>query len=96
MTQLDLIRANREAIKAIVSKYGCSNPRIFGSVAQGKETAKSDIDILIDTGDDTNLFDLGGMYSELAQLLSADIDLVTSTQVPEDAIDQVIGRAIPV
>ncbi|MCL2680307.1 MAG: nucleotidyltransferase domain-containing protein [Coriobacteriia bacterium] len=96
MKQQDLIDANRDAIRAIVSKYGCSNPRVFGSVAHGSAGVQSDIDFVIDAGEDTSLFDLSGIYYELEQMLPVGIDLVTSRQVPQEAKDSVLGSAIPV
>jgi len=38
----------RDKILEIAKKYGVENIRIFGSVASGKETEKSDIDLLVD------------------------------------------------
>ena len=37
------------------------NARVFGSVAHGSDTEKSDLDILVDTTPDTTLFDLGAI-----------------------------------
>jgi len=96
MRQQELIDANREAIRAIVSKYGCSNLRVFGSVAQGTANSNSDIDFVVDVGEDTSLFDLSGIYHELAQTLATDIDLITSQQIPTEARGSLLESAQPV
>src|SRR5215469_2522485 len=41
-----LIRAHKAEIQAAAEAAGASNVRIFGSVARGEETQRSDIDLL--------------------------------------------------
>lgn len=42
------LRKRRDAILDIFQKHGCSNVRVFGSVARGTSTTDSDIDFLCD------------------------------------------------
>lgn len=40
-----LLQQNRNEIIKIAAKHGAYNVRVFGSVARGEETVKSDIDL---------------------------------------------------
>jgi uncharacterized protein len=70
------VRAHRTEIKHLGAKAGVTNVRVFGSVARGTETARSDIDLLIDLKPHTGLFALVALRGELEQLLEAGVDLV--------------------
>ena len=45
---LQSLRAHREAILEIASRNRAFNVAVFGSVARGEQTAKSDVDLLVD------------------------------------------------
>jgi predicted nucleotidyltransferase len=94
--QMNYVTQYRDDIYRIVEKYGCSNPRIFGSVARNEATEKSDIDFMVDPGERTSLFDLSGIYYELEQVLPIKFDLITSQQIPEAERSNIINEAIPV
>lgn len=74
---------HRDAIRQIVKRHHAQNPRIFGSVLHGQDTDTSDLDILIDTTDDTTLFDIGAIRSELTELLGVDVDVLTPNSLPD-------------
>src|ERR1700675_4327183 len=65
----ELLKANREEILRLASKYGARNVRIFGSVARGEAGPESDVDILVDLEPGRSLFDLGGLLMDLRDLL---------------------------
>ena len=52
---------------------------VFGSFSRGEERPDSDIDILFipDKSQHFSLFTLGGMYSDLKELLGREVELVT-------------------
>ena len=64
-------------------KYLATQPVVrawlFGSFSRGEETPSSDLDILFvpDKTQHFSLFTLGGMYSDLKELLGLEVDLVT-------------------
>jgi uncharacterized protein len=70
------LQAQREAIYVIAAKYGVDNIRVFGSVARGDADDNSDIDLMINTRDDTSLFALSAFQAEMENLLSARVDVV--------------------
>jgi predicted nucleotidyltransferase len=43
---------------AVAMRHHASRFRLFGSVARGEERPDSDIDLLVDFGQDSSLFDL--------------------------------------
>jgi uncharacterized protein len=70
MTLQYLIQAKRSEIITIAAKHGAYNIRIFGSVARGEATEKSDIDFLVDYDPSkrSSWFPMGLMF-ELENLL---------------------------
>jgi predicted nucleotidyltransferase len=94
--QIDIVAKHRKDILRIVQKYGCSNPRVFGSVARNEANESSDIDFMVDPSETTSLFDLSGIYYELEQLLPMKFDLITSRQIPEDERQTILREATPV
>lgn len=73
----EIIGDKRDAILALAAKYGASNVRVFGSVAQGEATEASDVDFLVDLESSRSLFDLGGLLMDLQELLGRKVDVVT-------------------
>jgi len=75
----DLLRKKREEILRIAEKHGARNVRIFGSVACGEATETSDIDLLVDTAEQTSPWFPAGLALELEELLGQRVDVVTTT-----------------
>jgi predicted nucleotidyltransferase len=51
--------------RRIVAAHRACDPRVFGSVARGEDTEDSDLDLLVDTVEETSLFDLAAIELEL-------------------------------
>ena len=94
MRPSEVLEKNREAIRALVARHRLANPRIFGSVARGEDRDDSDVDILVDTLEDTTLFDLGGLQHELENLLQMRVDLATSKGLRPRVRDRVLAEAV--
>ena len=73
----DLLREKREEILRVAEKHGARNVPIFGSVAHGKATEISDIDLLVDTAEETSPWFPAGLVAELEELLGQQVDVVT-------------------
>lgn len=78
------VDSHREEIVALMAEYGATNPRLFGSVARGTETAESDIDIAVDLAPGTGLFALGALRSRVESLLGARVDIVPAGDLKAD------------
>lgn len=74
----DLLREKRDEILRIAEKHGARNVRIFGSVAHGEATEASDIDLLVDTAEQTSAWFPVGLVEELEGLLGRRVDVVTT------------------
>ena len=62
----------------------------------GSDTKESDLDILVDTTEDTTLFDLGAIRYKLRHLLGVQVDVLTPEALPEKFRQSVIAEARPV
>ncbi|MGH7773979.1 MAG: nucleotidyltransferase family protein [Candidatus Binatia bacterium] len=74
----DLLREKREEILRIAEKHGARNVRVFGSLAHGEATESSDIDLLVDTAEETSPWFPAGLVEELEELLGRRVDVVTT------------------
>ncbi len=86
-------RQHRDAIRQIVERHHARNPRIFGSVLHGQDTHNSDLDILVDTTEETSLFDIGAIRSELTELLGVEVDVLTPASLPDRWKTEVLNEA---
>ncbi len=84
---------HREAIRQIVERHHAKNPRIFGSVLCGQDKDGSDLDILIDTTEETTLFDVGAIRTELMDLLGVEVDVLTPGALPERWKMEVLSKS---
>jgi uncharacterized protein len=95
MKPSEALELNRDAIRDAVGRYPTANPRIFGSVAHGSDTDGSDLDILVDALPGATLFDLGGLYEELVELLGVPVDLRTPQDLSPKFRERVVLEAVP-
>jgi uncharacterized protein len=94
MRLFDLLQQRRDEILSIAARYGASNVRVFGSVVRGEDRVDSDIDFLIDLEPGRTLFDLGGLYSDLQDLLGHEVDVVTENGISKYIRRQVLAEAV--
>jgi predicted nucleotidyltransferase len=73
----EIIGDKRDAILALAAKYGASNVRVSGAIAEGEATEASDVDFLVDIEPGRGLFDLGGLLMDLQELLGREVDVAT-------------------
>ncbi len=95
MTSADLLKEKRAEILRIAARRGARNVRIFGSVARGVADAQSDIDILVDMEAGRSLLDLGGLWSDLNDLLGVKVDVVTEKGLRKRIRERVLEEAVP-
>ena len=81
MTLDELVKEKREDILKLAAKHGARNVRVFGSVARGEAGPESDIDLLVDMDPGRSLLDLGGLWSDLNELLGRKVDIVTEKSI---------------
>jgi predicted nucleotidyltransferase len=91
----DLLKEKRDEILRIASLHGARNVRVFGSVARGDVDESSDIDILVDMEPGRSLLDLGGLWSDLKDLLGLKVDVVTENGLKKRIRDRVLNEEVP-
>ena len=84
---------NRDAIKQIIARYSVLNPRLFGSVASGKDLEGSDLDVLVDALPGTTLMDLCGLQHDLEALLGLPVDVRTPQDISQRYRQAVLAGA---
>ena len=66
-----------KSILPLLERYGVRRASLFGSVARGDDTSKSDVDILVEMPEDASLLELAGLKIDLEEALSRDVDVLT-------------------
>ena len=96
MVTLDTLRREKKAeIIRLAEIRGCRNVRVFGSVVHGENRPDSDVDFLVDLEKGRGLLDLGGLLSDLQDLLGVNVDLVESGCIHPYIRDRVLTEARP-
>lgn len=88
------LEMHREAVRAAFQRYPTIvNPRVFGSVLHGDDRDGSDLDLLVDALEGTNLFTLGGLQVELEELLAVPVQVVLPQELPPQFRERVVAEA---
>ena len=70
------LEALKKQILPILKQAGVKRAAIFGSIARGEDTKKSDVDIFITVPHHMGLFDFIGLQHRLEDALQKKVDLV--------------------
>jgi hypothetical protein len=87
MKTLTRIRAKKQQIESIARHYGIRDIRIFGSVARGVDTRRSDIDLLVKR-------ELCEAQEEFGNLLGKRVQVVEEIELSPYIRDRVLHEAI--
>jgi len=90
------LEANRTAVRSAVQRFNTTNLRVFGSVLEGSDREGSDLDLIVDPLPGATLLDLGGLHTELEELLGVRVDLLTPRDLPPKFRAEVLAQARPV
>ena len=82
-------------MRQLVSRYGLTRPRVFGSVLTGTDTDDSDLDLLVDPAPSTTLFTLAGLEHEAGKLLGVPVSVLTPKFLSVKFRDKVLQLAQP-
>ena len=96
MKPSEAFNLHRDDIRRIVERNHAGNPRVFGSVVHGEDTADSDLDLLIDPTEQTTLLSIVRIESELRRLLGVQVDVQTPGSLSERFRQTVLGEALQV
>ena len=95
-TPSQALQNGRETIRNLARQHRTFNPRVFGSVLTGQDSADSDLDVLVEPLPETTLFDLGGLQDALEEALGVRVDVKTPFDLPSTIRADVLREAIPV
>lgn len=96
MKPSEALIAHREDIRRVVEQNHARNPRVFGSVLHGRDTEKSDIDLLVDPTAETTLMDLARIKGQLQKCLGVPVDVLTPKSLPASFRKRILDEAAPV
>lgn len=88
------LHRNREQILEIAARHGATNVRVFGSVARGEDTERSDLDLLVDMDDECSLSDLGEFVEDLRDVLNCKVQAVTSDGLNRLLRERILNEAV--
>ena len=84
----------REMIKPVLIRHRMKRAGIFGSVAKGYAVPDSDIDILVELGNQISLLEFIGIKYELEDLLGRKVDLLEYQAVKPRLKDKILAEEI--
>jgi uncharacterized protein len=90
-----VLEKHRTTVSDLVARHNALNPRVFGSVARGEDSDRSDLDLLVDVTKTTTLFDLGDLQLSLEATLGVKVDVRTLSDLPARFRDSVLAEARP-
>jgi uncharacterized protein len=80
---INQIRQFAPQIRRIAQKHGISRIYVFGSVARGEPSAKSDVDFLVEMQAGASMFGAAGFCYEAEKLLGVPVDVVPLSLLPD-------------
>ena len=92
---IEILKDKREAILHLAAQYGVERMRIFGSMARGQATSKSDIDFLVAFKRGRTLLDLIGFKQDLEKLIGRKVDVVSEGGVSPYLRNRIFSEAVP-
>lgn len=95
MISLPSILLQRDVILRVAARYGASNVRLFGSVAQGTASASSDLDLLVTLEERRSLIDRIALQQDLEDQLGCRVDVVNERALDPTIRDGVLAEARP-
>jgi uncharacterized protein len=91
----DLRHEKREAILDLARRHGARTIRVYGSVARGEATERSDLDLLVEWEPERSLLDVVGLKQDLEELLGVTVDLGSERGLHWFIREDVLREAVP-
>ena len=90
----EILGDKREEILRIAAKHGVTSIRVFGSVARGEAGPDSDVDFLIEAGEQVPPWFPGGLVADLEDLLGRHVDVVEPASLRPRLKPHVMAEAV--
>ncbi len=95
MKPSDCVKLHRLDVLNIVSGFGASNVRVFGSALHGTDVEGSDLDLLVDVPKGTTLIHMLQAQQLIEAKLGVRVDLLTPDDLPKAFRSTVLHEAKP-
>ncbi len=83
-------------IKETAREFGASNLRLFGSVARGTATSKSDLDLLVRFDRRATLLTVIGFQQALEEKLARKVDVVEDNGLSPFLAERILSEAVAI
>ncbi len=95
MKELKELKSQLEALKPLLAeRYGVESIAIFGSYSRGKQTTKSDLDIVVTFSRPIGVYGFIEVEEFLGQMLGVKVDLVQKGALLPMIKDQILAETI--
>jgi len=92
----ELLQSKHQEILRMAAKHGARNVRVFGSVARAEDSARSDVDFLVEMEQGRSLLDRAGLLVDLEALLGRKVDVATARTLRPPFLARALKDAKPV
>ena len=88
------VQALAEEALPILRRYGVRRAGVFGSHARGEALEDSDLDLLVDLPEGSNLLDLVGLQLDLGDVLGISVDAHTYRSQHHLVRDRILSEEV--
>src|SRR3954466_8047757 len=89
------LTSHLEELRWLVRRRGLGNPRVFGSTLSGSDADGSDLDLLVEPGQNTSLLTIAGLKIDAEKLLGVPVSVLTPNGLPPKFRFGVLDQAQP-
>jgi predicted nucleotidyltransferase len=86
----DLLQIINSLSGELHAKYKVNTIGLFGSFARGEQKKESDVDLLVEFGDNADLFDYLGLSLFLEEKLGRKVDIVSKKTVRSELSESIL------
>jgi predicted nucleotidyltransferase len=88
------LQASADVLKAVAAEHGFTKLAVFGSVARGEASDKSDIDLLVQPPKGASVKDIARLKATFERILAREIDLITYGGLKPVIDDDILREAV--
>lgn len=91
----DIMTQLRALLPELRRRYPIRSMGVFGSYVRGEQREDSDVDVLVELGDDMDLIAYAGLQIELSDALGVAVDLVEREALRPRLAPHVLSEVVP-
>jgi predicted nucleotidyltransferase len=91
---LPIPQSQADELRRVADRHGVEDVRVFGSVARGESTPRSDVDLLIRLKPGHGFSDFMAFCEEAERVLGRRVDVVTEDGLSPYIRDRVLAEAV--